>query len=143
MASLNSITFLAGILQPPFFDPNADPAVNFGAIAAVIGYGFDDQGSRSAGNGKIRDWWTTAARAEFERRTAGLAAQFDQYEPVPSVHIKRRQKLGENIGDLGGLCVAYAAYRQFVQDTQGGKALFRAASPRRAACRSCPRYRGP
>jgi endothelin-converting enzyme/putative endopeptidase len=126
MPSLNSITFPAGILQPPFFDPKADPAVNFGAIAAVIGHeighGFDDQGSRSDGDGKIRDWWTPAARAEFERRTAGLVAQFDQYEPVPGVHINGRQNLGENIGDLGGLSVAYAAYRKFVAEKQGGKA---------------------
>jgi endothelin-converting enzyme/putative endopeptidase len=126
MASLNSITFPAGILQPPFFDPKADPAVNFGAIAAVIGHeighGFDDQGSRSDGDGKIRDWWTPASRAEFERRTAGLVAQFDAYEPVPGVHINGRQNLGENIGDLGGLSVAYAAYRKYVAEKQGGKA---------------------
>jgi endothelin-converting enzyme/putative endopeptidase len=126
MASLNSITFPAGILQPPFFDPNADPAVNFGAIAAVIGHeighGFDDQGSRSDGSGKIRDWWTAASRGEFEKRTAGLVDQFNQFEPVPGVHINGRQNLGENIGDLGGLSVAHAAYRQFVDEKQGGKA---------------------
>lgn len=124
--SLNSITFPAGILQAPFFDANADPAVNFGSIAAVIGHeighAFDDQGSRSDGDGKIRNWWTPAARAEFEKRTAGLVAQFDQFEPVPGVHINGKQNLGENIGDLGGLSVAYAAYRQYVTDKQGGKA---------------------
>ncbi|WP_226019554.1 M13 family metallopeptidase [Novosphingobium sp. FKTRR1] len=124
--SLNSTTYPAGILQPPFFDPKADPAVNFGSIAAVIGHeighAFDDQGSRSDGNGKLRNWWTPAAHAEFEKRTQGLVDQFNQYEPLPGTRINGRQNLGENIGDLGGLSVAYAAYRQFVIDKQGGKA---------------------
>jgi endothelin-converting enzyme/putative endopeptidase len=122
----NSITFPAGILQPPFFDPNADPAVNFGSIAAVIGHeighAFDDQGSRSDGGGRLRDWWTPKSRAEFESRTAGLVDQFNQYEPVPGVKINGRQNLGENIGDLGGLAVAHAAYRKFVDEKEGGKA---------------------
>ena len=122
----NSITFPAGILQPPFFDPNADPAVNFGSIAAVIGHeighAFDDQGSRSDGDGKLRDWWSPQSRAEFEKRTAGLVDQFSQYEPVPGAHINGRQNLGENIGDLGGLSVAYAAYRKYVAEKQGGQA---------------------
>lgn len=126
MASTNSITFPAGILQPPFFDPAADPAVNFGSIAAVIGHefghGFDDQGSRSDGDGRLRDWWTAASRAEFEKRTSGLVAQFDQYEPVPGARINGRQNLGENIGDLGGLSIAYEAYRQYVAEKQGGRA---------------------
>lgn len=125
-ASNNSITFPAGILQPPFFDPRADPAVNFGSIAAVIGHefghGFDDQGSRSDGDGRLRDWWTPRARAEFDRRTAGLVEQYSQYEPVPGTRINGRQNLGENIGDLGGLNIAYEAYRQFVAEKQGGKA---------------------
>jgi endothelin-converting enzyme/putative endopeptidase len=124
--SQNSITFPAGFLQPPFFDPKADPAVNFGSIAAVIGHeighGFDDQGSRSDGDGKLRDWWTKAARAEFEKRTSGLVDQFNQYEPLPGLKINGRQNLGENIGDLGGLSVAYAAYQAFVKEKQGGKA---------------------
>lgn len=124
--SQNSITFPAGILQPPFFDPKADPAVNFGSIAAVIGHeighGFDDQGSRSDGDGKLRDWWTKASRAEFDRRTSGLVDQFDQYEALPGLKINGRQNLGENIGDLGGLSVAYAAYQRFVNEKQGGKA---------------------
>ncbi|MBD8655757.1 M13 family metallopeptidase [Oxalobacteraceae sp. CFBP 13730] len=124
--SANSITFAAGILQPPFFDPNADAAVNFGAIAAVIGHefghGFDDQGSRADGDGKLRDWWSKASRREFEKRTQGLVVQFDGYEPLPGLHINGRQNLGENIGDLGGLSVAYAAYRSFVQAKQGGNA---------------------
>ena len=124
--SLNSVTFPAGVLQAPFFDPAADPAVNFGSIAAVIGHefghAFDDQGSRSDGDGKIRNWWTPASRAEFEKRTAGLVSQFNAYEPLPGLHINGKQNLGENIGDLGGLTVAYAAYRTFVAEKQGGKA---------------------
>jgi endothelin-converting enzyme/putative endopeptidase len=122
----NSITFPAGILQAPFFDPKADPAVNFGSIAAVIGHeighGFDDQGSRADGDGRLRDWWTPKSRAEFEKRTAGLVEQFNQYEPLPGLKINGKQNLGENIGDLGGLSVAYAAYRKYVADKQGGKA---------------------
>lgn len=124
--SQNSMTYPAGILQPPFFDPKADPAVNFGSLAAVIGHeighAFDDQGSRYDGEGKLRDWWTAASRAEFERRTTGLAEQFDQYEALPGLKINGRQNLGENIGDLGGLSVAYAAYQKFVREKQGGKA---------------------
>ncbi|RDV07416.1 M13 family peptidase [Sphingorhabdus pulchriflava] len=124
--SKNSITFPAGVLQPPFFDPKADAAVNFGSIAAVIGHefghGFDDQGSRSDGEGKIRDWWTKASRAEFEKRTAGLVDQFNQYDALPGLKINGRQNLGENIGDLGGLSVAYAAYQTYVKEKQGGKA---------------------
>jgi putative endopeptidase len=126
MASSNSMTYPAGILQPPFFDPKADPAVNFGSIAAVIGHeighGFDDQGSRSDGDGKLRDWWTSTSRAEFEKRTAGLVEQFNQYDALPGLKINGRQNLGENIGDLGGLSVAYAAYQTFVKEKQGGKA---------------------
>jgi len=124
--STNSMTYPAGILQPPFFDPKADPAVNFGSIAAVIGHeighGFDDQGSRSDGDGKLRDWWSAASRAEFEKRTAGLVDQFNGYEALPGLKINGRQNLGENIGDLGGLSVAYAAYQTFVKEKQGGKA---------------------
>jgi endothelin-converting enzyme/putative endopeptidase len=114
------------VLQPPFFDPGADPAVQFGSTAAVIGHefghAFDDQGSRADGDGKLRNWWTPRARAEFEKRTAGLVTQFDTYEPVPGVHINGKQNLGENIGDLGGLTVAYAAWRKYVDDKLGGKA---------------------
>lgn len=124
--ALNAMTYPAGILQPPFFDPKADAAVNFGSIAAVIGHeighGFDDQGSRSDGDGKLRNWWTDASRAEFEKRTAGLVEQFNQYEPLPGLKVNGRKNLGENIGDLGGLSVAYAAYRRYVDEKQGGKA---------------------
>lgn len=126
ISTFNSVTFPAGILQAPFFDAAADPAVNFGAIGAVIGHefghAFDNQGSKSDGDGRLRDWWTKASRAEFERRTQGLAEQFNAYEPVPGVHINGQQNLGENIGDLGGLSIAHDAYRRYVADRHGGKA---------------------
>ncbi|MFM7350082.1 MAG: M13 family metallopeptidase [Erythrobacter sp.] len=122
----NEIIFPAGILQAPFYDSKADIAVNFGSIAAVIGHeighGFDDQGSRQDGEGKLRNWWSDASRAQFEKRTAGLVEQFNGYEALPGLNINGRQNLGENIGDLGGLSVAYAAYRAYVKDKQGGKA---------------------
>lgn len=122
----NEIIFPAGILQAPFFDPKADIAVNFGSIAAVIGHeighAFDDQGSRQDGDGRLRNWWTDASRAEFEKRTAGLVEQFNGYQPLPGLAINGRQNLGENIGDLGGLSVAHAAYRRYVAEKQGGKA---------------------
>ena len=111
----NSITFPAGILEAPFFDPDADPAVNYGAIGAVIGHemghGFDDQGSKSDARGVQRNWWTDEDRARFELRSKALAEQFSTYEPVPGTFIDGRFTLGENIGDLGGVNMAYHAYR--------------------------------
>jgi predicted metalloendopeptidase len=113
--SNNEITFPAGILQPPFFDPFADDAVNYGGIGAVIGHeishGFDDQGRKSDGDGNLRDWWTADDARRFEERAAKLAAQFDSYAPLPGMTINGKQTLGENIGDLSGLAVAYRAYR--------------------------------
>jgi endothelin-converting enzyme/putative endopeptidase len=124
--SLNSITFPAGILQPPFFDVAADPAVNFGAIGAVIGHeighAFDDQGSRSDGDGRLRDWWTAASRAEFDKRAAVLVEQSNGYEPLPGVFVNGAFTLGENIGDVGGLSIAYEAYRRYVAEEEGGAA---------------------
>jgi putative endopeptidase len=115
---LNQITFPAGILQPPFFDPNADPAVNYGAIGAVIGHeighGFDDQGRRFDGTGRLRDWWTAASAERFQQRAQRLGAQYGTYEPVPGLKINPQLTMGENIGDLGGLEMAYAAYRRHV-----------------------------
>jgi putative endopeptidase len=115
VAQFNSITFPAGILEPPFFDPAADPAVNYGAIGAVIGHemghGFDDQGSKSDAEGVQRNWWSDEDRARFDARTAQLAAQYDAYEAVPGTFVDGEFTLGENIGDLGGLNVAYHAYR--------------------------------
>jgi len=113
----NQITFPAAILQPPFFDPYADPAVNYGAIGAVIGHemghGFDDQGSMFGPTGKFENWWTPKAKADFGTRTAALAGQYDTYEPVPGTKINGRLTLGENIGDLGGIEAAYGAYQKY------------------------------
>ncbi|MDA1373049.1 MAG: M13 family metallopeptidase [Proteobacteria bacterium] len=114
-SSFNEIVFPAGILQPPFFDPAADAAVNYGGIAAVIGHemghGFDDQGSKSDFAGIQRNWWTDADRANFEVLTTALAAQYDEFEPVPGYFIDGNFTLGENIGDVGGLSLAYRAYQ--------------------------------
>ena len=111
----NSITFPAGILDAPFFDPAADPAVNYGAIGAVIGHeighGFDDQGSKSDARGVQRNWWTDEDRSRFEARARKLVAQYAQFEPVPGTPINGEVTLGENIGDLGGVNMAYHAYR--------------------------------
>ena len=111
---LNEIVFPAGILQPPFFDPNADDAVNYGAIGATIGHeishGFDDQGSKYDASGHLSNWWTEQDRKDFDTRTAQLAKQFDQYEPLPGLHINGRLTLGENIADLAGLVIAHKAY---------------------------------
>lgn len=113
----NQITFPAAILQAPFFDPNADPAVNYGAIGAVIGHemghGFDDQGSQFGPTGKFENWWSDAAKKGFGERTAALATQYDAYEPIPGTHIQGKLTLGENIGDLGGVEAAYAAYQKY------------------------------
>ena len=114
-ASNNEITFPAGILQPPFFNVEADDAVNYGAIGAVIGHeishGFDDQGRKSDGDGNLRDWWTAEDAKAFEARAAKLGAQFESYTPLPGMKINGRQTMGENIGDLSGIAVAYRAYR--------------------------------
>ena len=112
--TLNEIVFPAGILQPPFFDAAADDAVNYGEIGATIGHeishGFDDQGSKYDGTGTLKDWWTAEDRKNFDARTAALAAQYDQYEPLPGIHINGKLTLGENIADLAGLVIAYKAY---------------------------------
>ena len=113
--SFNEIVFPAAILQPPFFDPNADPAVNYGAIGAVIGHemghGFDDQGSKSDYQGIQRNWWSEADRANFEQLAAILVEQYGGFEPVPGYFIDGEFTLGENIGDVGGLSLAYRAYQ--------------------------------
>jgi putative endopeptidase len=114
-ASFNEIVFPAGILQPPFFDVNADPAVNYGAIGGVIGHemghGFDDQGSKSDYAGVQRNWWTDEDRARFDARTKALVAQYNTYCPLEGQCVNGQLGLGENIGDLGGLSMAYTAYR--------------------------------
>jgi predicted metalloendopeptidase len=118
----NAITFPAGILEPPFFNPAADPAVNYGAIGAVIGHemghGFDDQGSKSDARGVQQNWWTDEDRQRFEEKAARLAAQYSAYEAVPGTYIDGRFTLGENIGDLGGVDIAYHAYRASLGDEE-------------------------
>lgn len=122
----NEIVFPAAILQPPFFDPNADAAVNFGAIGGVIGHemghGFDDQGSRSDAEGVLRNWWTDESRQQFEARADRLAAQYDEFEPLPGMNVNGRLSLGENIGDLGGLSIAHHAYQLYLADHHDGEA---------------------
>ena len=114
-SSFNEIVFPAAILQPPFFDPNADAAVNYGGIGAVIGHelghGFDDQGSKSDANGIQQNWWTDQDRAAFEIKADALVAQYDAYEPIEGNFVNGRNSLGENIGDVGGLSMAYHAYK--------------------------------
>jgi len=110
----NEIVFPAAILQPPFFDPNADPAVNYGAIGGVIGHemghGFDDQGAKSDAQGVLRDWWNEEDVRRFTEVTDRLVAQYDAFEPLPGINVNGRLTLGENIGDNGGLQVSYHAY---------------------------------
>lgn len=113
--SMNEIVFPAAILQPPFFNLDADDAVNYGAIGAVIGHeishGFDDSGSKYDGRGNLRNWWTERDEQEFVKRSEQLVSQYDAYEPLPGVRLNGKFTLGENIGDLGGLSVAYTAYK--------------------------------
>ena len=111
----NEIVFPAGILQPPFFDPNADDAVNYGSIGCTIGHeishGFDDQGSKYDGHGTLRMWWTDADRKQFDERAEALAKQYDSYEPLPGLHVNGHLTLGENLADLAGIRIAHAAYK--------------------------------
>jgi putative endopeptidase len=113
----NEIVFPAGILQQPFFGITADPAVNYGGIGAVIGHemghGFDDQGSKSDGTGMLRNWWTDADRAAFDKRGDMLVAQYNAFCPLDEgkTCVNGRLSLGENIGDVGGLNLAYRAYK--------------------------------
>ncbi|MBN6151476.1 M13 family metallopeptidase [Xanthomonas sp. AmX2] len=122
-ATRNEIVFPAAILQPPFFDPGADPALNYGGIGAVIGHemmhGYDDSGSQFDAQGNFDNWWTPQDRALFTQRTDRLVAQFDAYEAAPGLKVKGKLTLGENIGDLGGLTVAYDALQMALkQDPQ-------------------------
>ncbi len=112
--SFNEIVFPAAILQPPFFDPNADDAVNYGGIGAVIGHeishGFDDQGSKYNGDGVLANWWTPEDRKNFKARTDALVKQYSAYEPLPGLHVNGAYTQGENIADLAGLTIALKAY---------------------------------
>ncbi|WP_374329071.1 M13 family metallopeptidase [Soonwooa sp.] len=118
--SNNEIVFPAGILQPPFFNFKADPAVNFGGIGAVIGHeighGFDDSGSKFDGDGNLNNWWTDEDRKNFEAATKKLGEQYSSYEPVPGTKVNGTFTMGENIGDLGGVAVAYDALQMYLKD---------------------------
>ncbi len=112
----NEIVFPAAILQPPFFNVNADDAANYGAIGAVIGHeighGFDDQGSRYDGDGNLRNWWTDEDRRRFDEQTRVLIEQYSGFEALPGQHVNGELTIGENIGDIGGLSIAYKAWKQ-------------------------------
>ena len=114
---MNEIVFPAAILQPPFFGLGADDAVNYGGIGAVIGHeighGFDDQGSKYDGDGALNNWWSDADRAAFEIRSNALIAQYNKLRPeeTPEITVNGALTVGENIGDLGGLAIAYKAYQ--------------------------------
>ncbi|HEX3141400.1 MAG TPA: M13 family metallopeptidase, partial [Rhizobacter sp.] len=113
--SLNEIVFPAAILQPPYFNAQADDAANYGGIGAVIGHeishGFDDQGSQYDGDGNLRDWWTKEDRAKFQAKADALSKQYDGYSPLPGYNVNGALTLGENIGDLSGVAIAYKAYK--------------------------------
>jgi len=112
--SMNEIVFPAGILQPPMFNLEADDAVNYGAICMIIGHelghAFDDQGSRSDGDGNLNNWWSDQDRSEFEKRTKILVDQYNEFSPIEGIHVNGELTLGENIGDLGGTTIAFRAY---------------------------------
>ncbi|MBM33185.1 MULTISPECIES: M13 family metallopeptidase [unclassified Arsukibacterium] len=111
----NEIVFPAAILQPPFFNMDADDAVNYGGIGGVIGHeighGFDDQGAKYDGDGNLRNWWTEQDKGQFQARGAKLIGQYNKFEPLPGVNVNGAVALGENIGDLGGMTVALKAYK--------------------------------
>src|SRR6266567_4997835 len=115
-SNMNEIVFPAGILQPPFFYANADDAVNYGAIGAVIGHemthGFDDEGRQFDAKGNLRDWWTPKSAEEFEKRSAAIVQQYNEYEPLPGLHVNGELTQGENIADIGGVKLAYAALQK-------------------------------
>lgn len=118
---MNEIVFPAGILQPPFFNPQADDAVNYGAIGAVIGHeighAFDDQGRKTDADGNLKDWWTEADAEAFKAKAQALVEQYDAFQPLPDMNVNGRLTLGENIGDLTGVTIAHKAYRMSL----GGK----------------------
>ncbi|PYL04343.1 MAG: hypothetical protein DME31_03890 [Verrucomicrobia bacterium] len=115
-SNMNEIVFPAGILQPPFFYANADDAVNYGAIGAVIGHemthGFDDQGRQFDAKGNLRDWWTPKSAAEFKKRSGAIVQQYNEYQPLPGLHVNGELTQGENIADIGGVKLAYAALQK-------------------------------
>jgi len=123
----NEVVFPAGILQSPFFDPEADDALNYGAIGGVIGHefshGFDDQGSNFDPQGNMTNWWTAGDKARFDALTAKLSAQYSAYEVLPGVFVNGDLTLGENIADLGGITLAYYAYKIHMKDLPAGEVL--------------------
>ncbi|GGI25011.1 M13 family metallopeptidase [Pedobacter mendelii] len=123
--TMNEITFPAGILQFPFFDPNADDALNYGGIGAVIGHemshGFDDSGSQYDAVGNLKNWWTAEDKAKFDAKTKALGEQFDAYTVLDTVHVIGKLTMGENIGDLGGLNAAYTAFKMTKQGQSNEK----------------------
>ncbi|WP_375416711.1 M13 family metallopeptidase [uncultured Hymenobacter sp.] len=133
-ASMNEIVFPAGILQPPFFDPKADDAVNYGGIGAVIGHemthGFDDQGRKSDAQGNLRDWWTKDDGEKFMAKADVVGKQFDAFSPLDSVHVNGKLTMGENLADLGGLTIAYQAFQKTPQ-YQAGKPIDGFTPPQR------------
>lgn len=118
-STMNEIVFPAGILQPPFFDPNADDAVNYGGMGAVIGHemthGFDDQGRKFDAQGNLTDWWTPRDEKNFNKRAALVEKQFDEYVALDSLHVNGKLTLGEDIADLGGLKIAYEAFQKSIE----------------------------
>ena len=114
--NMNEIVFPAGILQPPFFYANADDAINYGGIGAVIGHemthGFDDQGRQFDAAGNLRDWWTPESAAKFKERSQAIVNQYNEYEPLPGLHVNGELTQGENIADVGGVKLAYAALQK-------------------------------
>ena len=124
-SSMNEIVFPAGILQPPFYDPKADDAVNYGGIGAVIGHemthGFDDQGRRSDAKGNLRDWWTKEDNDKFNAKAAMVGKQYDAFSPLDSVHVNGKLTMGENLADIGGLTIAYQAFQKTAEAKAGKK----------------------
>ncbi len=122
---MNEIVFPAGILQPPFFDPKADDAVNYGGMGAVIGHemthGFDDEGSKFDAKGNLADWWTTLDKIAFTARTQMVEREYDGFTPIDTLHINGKLTLGENIADLGGLTIAYDALQKAIAKKNPGR----------------------
>ena len=124
--NMNEIVFPAGILQPPFFYANADDAINYGGIGAVIGHemthGFDDQGRQFDAAGNLRDWWTPQSAAKFKERSQAIVNQYNEYEPLPGLHVNGELTQGENIADLGGVKLAYAALQKALEKNPQARA---------------------
>ncbi|MGI4734596.1 MAG: M13 family metallopeptidase, partial [Janthinobacterium lividum] len=125
-SSMNEIVFPAGILQPPFYDPKADDAVNYGGVGAVIGHemthGFDDQGRRSDAKGNLRDWWTKEDNEKFTAKADMVGKQYDAFSPLDSVHVNGKLTMGENLADIGGLTIAHQAFQK-TQQAKGGQKI--------------------